>query len=840
MSRPFRATLLIALLAAGCSDAGSPEPPMPTKLGFSTAPSATARNREPLATQPVVRLEDESGAAVAESGVSIQVTLAGGGTLAGNPIAVTDANGRATFSALEIQGVAGAKTLTFSAAGLSPVSANITATGGAPTAIALLAGDEQEEGEGIAVPVKPAVRVTDVDGNGAPSVAVTFAVETGGGAVVGAAQVTNSDGVATVGSWSLGTEGSNTLTAGAAGVGETVTFTATALRLDVASVVVTNPGTSITALTTRQLAATAYDSVGRALAGRAFTWSSAATDIATVSASGLVQGELPGSANISATSEGESGSVDVTVVAPVLVPAQPAGGVDSSLSGHVGVSVNGGAVPPAPFQYGYGYYSSIHTLNAPHESRAQLGWGSWLAPDNSTFNEPLCPVGTVARDFWSNERGPSFRDVYQTIEGGVGQWLSTRFPYAITKFRVNGTPDCYNTQVSSGAWTFGGERLAGNKLGLAQLSNRLLVPPDGLTFTTSGTVFGNAWIALPLIPAFTAPSGLAVGDQSWTLFVRAANFSGPIVFYTPELWTLVHLNDPTGRGRSHDARPLQNGNAAMEMGTLAFFTGVGPDGTRYRRIPRLTFPLTNAGLPGTGTSVLQQDLQFFSKQAIWDGIAAWIEDGTVAASFNAAGATAASISNSSFGVSIGGQPVVFPPSFTAGAVTTGGGTPAVGLQWTGDLEIGVFPEYYKETGATWTAVPVSEVPRTTWLIDQTFPLQPRGSYPRVSTSASAPFDQAMWAPGGGPFTTALADGSIVEYAWYRFVDQPAIARLNLPTEVLDKLQAFVESFHANAGTAGPSIGPPSAGTLATLDPALFVTPPAGLSLGYVPVILRQY
>ena len=35
------------------------------------------------------------------------------------------------------------------------------------------------------------------------------------------------------------------------------------------------------------------------------------------------------------------------------------------------------------------------------------------------------------------------------------------------------------------------------------------------------------------------------------------------------------------------------------------------------------------------------------------------------------------------------------------------------------------------------------------------------------------------------------------------------------------------------------MAPPSRGTLATLDPALLVTPPKGLEVGYVPIVTHQ-
>ena len=88
-------------------------------------------------------------------------------------------------------------------------------------------------------------------------------------------------------------------------------------------------------------------------------------------------------------------------------------------------------------------------------------------------------------------------------------------------------------------------------------------------------------------------------------------------------------------------------------------------------------------------------------------------------------------------------------------------------------------------------------------------------------------------------TATLNDGSIVDYVWYRFVDQPAIARLGLDSQVLQKLQVFVTSLHQNSGVNGVTIAGPTAGRLATLDQGLIVTPPAGLTNGYVPVVIRQ-
>lgn len=72
----------------------------------------------------------------------------------------------------------------------------------------------------------PAVRVTDDDGQAMAGVAVTFAVASGGGTITGGSATTNAQGVATVGSWTLGPNpGTNTLTATVSGL-TPVTFSA--------------------------------------------------------------------------------------------------------------------------------------------------------------------------------------------------------------------------------------------------------------------------------------------------------------------------------------------------------------------------------------------------------------------------------------------------------------------------------------------------------------------------------------------------------------------------------------------------------------------------------------
>jgi len=230
-SRGLRASFVIALasVSLACPDKAT-APPVAVKVGVTTAPTASPQNRVVFPVQPVVQLQDANGGAVSQAGVVVTVAItAGAGTLSGTATASTNTSGAATFAGLSIAGTTGARTLTFSAPNLSSATANVTLTGGAATAIASNAGNAQTGIAGSPVSVPPSVTVTDVDGNGTSGVAVTFTVASGGGSVSGASATSDANGIATVGSWTLGgTAGSNSLSAVASGLtGSPISFTAT-------------------------------------------------------------------------------------------------------------------------------------------------------------------------------------------------------------------------------------------------------------------------------------------------------------------------------------------------------------------------------------------------------------------------------------------------------------------------------------------------------------------------------------------------------------------------------------------------------------------------------------
>ncbi|MEP6834736.1 MAG: Ig-like domain-containing protein [Gemmatimonas sp.] len=109
--------------------------------------------------------------------------------------------------------------------------------------------------------------------------------------------------------------GTASITATSEGKSGSGTVTVSLVPVATVSVVLPAPARYVTQTT--QAVATTKDSVGGVLTGRPVVWSTSDPNVATVSASGLVTAKGPGTANITASSEGKTGSAPVTVT---LVP----------------------------------------------------------------------------------------------------------------------------------------------------------------------------------------------------------------------------------------------------------------------------------------------------------------------------------------------------------------------------------------------------------------------------------------------------------------------------------------------------------------------------------------
>ncbi len=208
--------------------------------------------------------------------------------------------------------------------GLAPGSATITATSEGQTgtatitvtdvAVASVAVSPASASVAAGTTVQLTATTKDANGNTLSGRVVTWSSSNTAAAVVNASGLVT--GVAA---------GSATIMATSEGQSGTATITVTAVP--VASVTVTPASAGVPAGNTVQLTATPKDANGNTLSGRAVTWSSSNTAAASVSSSGLVTGIAAGSATITATSEGQSGTATITVQ-----PALPPGCQISSLT----------------------------------------------------------------------------------------------------------------------------------------------------------------------------------------------------------------------------------------------------------------------------------------------------------------------------------------------------------------------------------------------------------------------------------------------------------------------------------------------------------------------------
>ncbi len=111
----------------------------------------------------------------------------------------------------------------------------------------------------------------------------------------------------------------------------------------VATVTVEAPSTApLTVPATEQLEATLRAADGTVLTGRSLSWSTSDETVAAVDASGLVTAVARGSATITATSEGQSGAVTLTVFPAVPPDPDPELGLEAT-DITVGVELPGGA-----------------------------------------------------------------------------------------------------------------------------------------------------------------------------------------------------------------------------------------------------------------------------------------------------------------------------------------------------------------------------------------------------------------------------------------------------------------------------------------------------------------
>jgi len=283
------------------------------KSGTSAITVTAAPPPPPVVT--TVTISPSSASVVAGGTTTLQATVKdqNGNVMTGQTITWSTSN--ASVATVNSSGVvnaiaAGAATITATCAGKSGTAA-ITVTAAPPVVTTVTVAPSSAS---IVAGNNTTLQATVKDANGNVMTGQTITWSTSNTSVA----TVNSSGVVTGIA-----AGAATITATCAGKSGTAAITVTAAPPVVTTVTVAPPTASINVGATVTLTATVKDAQGNVMTGQTITWSSSNTAIATVSSGGVVTGVAAGSATVTATCSGKTGSSAVTVTSP---PPPPPGG----------------------------------------------------------------------------------------------------------------------------------------------------------------------------------------------------------------------------------------------------------------------------------------------------------------------------------------------------------------------------------------------------------------------------------------------------------------------------------------------------------------------------------
>ena len=454
--------------------------------------------------------------------------------------------------------------------------------------------------------------------------------------------------------------------------------------------------------------------------------------------------------------------------------------------------------------------------------------------------------------------GEGPKDHYTDIEGGLGWWRDTRFATKTPKFIMGGVT------LNFAEWANGPGAGKGRDwknptglYGVAQLSPWVIWPPDGLNLKqgTRGELFGYGYLPLPLTEpkAQTAGKPVPTGNHAWTLFLNTANFKGPVAFFTPYFWSKASAENPALAGLFLDSRPSEPNRAVqMETQHVPAMVSAAADGTMYARIAPTHFPGA-----AQGEAPLIHRMTVYDKSALWNSVERWFQGGPAVNGGIGASSLAMHTfkggGDSTWRIYIPGQPrdQAAEVDWAAYAKPVALDELTYGIEWNRSVlgqsapqdGMWTLPEFYRlvktDNGKQmWKVIDVFQVPRETGLRQAQFPKPQRITEPYVTPTEA---DSTWKKPGpvAGPFTRTLGDGSEITYSWYRFADQPALMNADLTPAEREQLQRRVVLLHRRWNRSRNYLPAPTVGKLASIDPALVVSPPSGLEAGYVPIVTRQ-
>ena len=500
-------------------------------------------------------------------------------------------------------------------------------------------------------------------------------------------------------------------------------------------------------------------------------------------------------------------------------------------------------------------------LLVPHEkvdAKFNAGFSLYVAawPLLKSYPGQEFQSGLFGTWMFSQYDGPKPEKIYSDIEGGLGWWRDTRFATETPKFIMGGVSLNFSEWANGpGAGKGRDWKKPTGNYAIAQLSPWVLWPPDGLNLKqgTNGELFGYGYLPLPLTVAkkTTAGKDVPTGNQCWTLFLNTGNFKGPVTFFVPYFWSKPTVEKPELGGLFLDARPSEPNKAVqMETQHVPAYLAKDTKGDTYARVAPTHFPTK----PG-GDAPLIHRITAYNKAALWDGVQAWFDGGkAVSGTIDPKAAAVHTFKGAG-----GATWRIYPPgternkkvplAWNSFATPIALDDTSYGYKWAKDTvandgSLITVPEYYrlekdKKDKEKWVVVSAKDVPAETGLAKVEFPTR-RGPDRRPYLTPDEP--DSSWkkpGPAAGPFEAKLGDGSVATYYWYRFADQPALLNADLTVAERETLQKRVEMLHKSWTKDREYLPPPTVGKLADLDPAVLVTPPKGLEVGYVPIVTRQ-
>jgi len=492
---------------------------------------------------------------------------------------------------------------------------------------------------------------------------------------------------------------------------------------------------------------------------------------------------------------------------------------------------------PSNFRSGFGWYSSAWSISSSQIDNFQLGLSStWIVPDNPTvganISQKLCETGTnswVKNAASDPKNGTYGLFLFQTIEGSLGWWGGEKFRTVFPKYMANVTQNCYTSELATPGWGFFREAPTERSVtGMIQISNQILMPPDGMTFEEddSAPQLGVTWHALNL-PRFDRAFGSKAGDNSWTLFMNTSNFKGPVAFVAPQFWVDGSLTNPLQDNLTLDKRPGATGGLASEWASIPYYKYTDSTGKIYTKIPEIQFPVDSSG-----DFAISRDFKSYSNKAISSDLRSTL--------LGSATLPQAPISQEIASVVlVGNAPSVFQDgktlanvSETLAAKSFENGN-AYGFSAPGKSGMIKLPQYFLEGNSIKNEIKESEAPKAL----------AKSVFTNPDKKSTFVYQYPSWwdaSPKASEDLTAqLNDGSVVVYRWYKFVDQPALQRFELNESEKANLQSAVIKMQKDWANS-PMMANPSKGKLVSFDSGLLASPPKGLEYGYVPIVIKQY